>query len=305
LLFALLVACAAAIPKGYIRVPGGKLAHRDCIHKAPNGARISRLESGAGYRIEPSNDSSDETAVMFEAYEITKCKHRLLRAGQGVAEPGQPEPQHGAAWIVDAMQDNSAGNGFTLFAANFTIPPPPSNVDVLLYYWPGTEDEVMGDVIQPVLQFGSNGEEGGPYWSYMAWYVSGDGDVITGPFITPISAGTSLGGWVQLSADGQSYIAYGNVPSGGTAGPTTSIQVATSESTQQTRAYLTIEIYEINGDCTKLPPNNQLVFTDLVMFDGSHKSVKPNMVKEVQPGQVCNHDVIPDGTTVTITWQST
>jgi len=188
LLFALLVACAAAIPKGYIRVPGGKLAHRDCIHKAPNGARISRLESGAGYRIEPSNDSSDETAVMFEAYEITKCKHRLLRAGQGVAEPGQPEPQHGAAWIVDAMQDNSAGNGFTLFAANFTIPPPPSNVDVLLYYWPGTEDEVMGDVIQPVLQFGSNGEEGGPYWSYMAWYVSGDGDVITGPFITPISA---------------------------------------------------------------------------------------------------------------------
>jgi len=277
-LVALVSAVLATIPKGYVRVPGGKLAHQSCVKKVPNGSTVERL-AGGGHRV---------VAPTGVALELAACPHGLL------------EPEHGAAWIVDAMQDNNADNGFSLFATNFTIPSPPTNPNVLLYYWPGTEDEVMGDVVQPVLQYGTNGQEGGSFWGYMSWYVSGDGTVLTGPFLSPLDPGTQLGGQVQISADGQSYVSLGNVGN-----QETSLAVTVSESSQQARAYLTVEIYEIDGDCTKVPPDNQLVFTDILMYDGSGKSVTPNMIKEVQPAQVCDHDVIPNGNTVTITWKST
>jgi len=207
-------------------------------------------------------------------------------------------PQHGIAWIVDGMQDDASGNGFSFFGTNFTIPPPPSNPgDVLIYYWPGTEDEGMDDVTQPVLQYGNGPSGGGNFWVYQSWFVSADGTILTGPQIGPLDPMTELGGQVEL--DGQQYTSLAIAPND----QYSALSIANTETTLQTRAYLTVEIYNLGTDCSMTPPDNKLTFTNIVMIDGNNKPVTPNFIAEVQH-QACNHKVIPQGDTVTITWQS-
>jgi len=284
LLLTVVFAVDAIVPRGYVPVPGARYAHSSCIHRVPNYSLITKHEQSWHVRTVDANE-----------YPITRCLHPLIKRPSSAGQ----QPQHGAAWIVDAMQDNSGG--FKLIATNFTIPQPPANTAVLFYIWPGLEDEAMGDVLQPVLQFGSNGQSGGPFWVYQSWFVSGDGTVLTSDVLGPLPPQTALGGSVELSSDGSYYQVLGVAPDM----QTVALNVTASESQLQTRAYVTLEIYDIGTDCTKLPPDNQLPFTSIELLGSDMKPVAPAFIKEYQH-PTCGSDVLIDDANheVTITWKA-
>jgi len=160
----------------------------------------------------------------------------------------------------------------------------------------------MDDVLQPVLQYGPGPKGGGEFWVYQSWFVTSSGSALVGPLLGPLDVGTNLNGYVQLTADKSAFRSVGTVQS---TGKQTILSMLVSRTSQQPRAYLCVEIYNIDdNDCRKTPPDGKLIFKDLTMIDGAGKVVTPNMVKEVQHNH-CNHDVISQGPVVTITWSTT
>jgi len=273
----------ATLPSGYNPrpVPTGRYAHQSCIHRVPDGAAIRRVDS-----------QHLEVRTSAATYRLPSCSHPLIDVANN------REPEHGAAWIVDAVQEWAVGYSF--FGTDFSVPEPPANTDVLLYYWPGTEDEAMSDVVQPVLQFGVSPEGGGNYWAYQSWFVGNDGTVLVGQLLGPLAVHSPLNG--SIAQTGSQYTAIGFAADG----TSSQLSIDASQTNLQTRAYITLEIYEIGGDCTKIPPDNSLVFSNLKLIDSNGLPVAPNFLKEYQ-NPTCGSDVDLDnaGSAVTIVWKST
>ena len=310
----------ARVPAGYGAVPGGKLAHQSCVHRVPSGttARKDAL-TGEWLIATPDTDGGDvETR-------LPRCAHALYRrrtgsisggsSGSGIRSTRLPArsvegsdaesataPGHGPAWIVDALQDDVSGGGFSYFATNWSVPSAPTNPgDVLLYYWPGLEDQAMGDVLQPVLQYGAGPYGGGEYWLFQSWFVSGDGTVLVGDQTAAIPVGTAVWGSMALTADGAGYTSTAVAP--GVSGSPSVLTVSAAETQLQTRAYVTVEVYNIASDCSVLPPDNALAFTAIALRDGNDKPVTPAFSAETQH-EVCDHKIVLGADSVTITWKA-
>jgi len=252
------------------------------VHRVPNDVLIVHHHDGSFTLKHPDGAMSN----------LAACPPSLVLPSLGVG--------HGPAWIVDAVQQTPVS--FTYFSTNFSVPTAPTHQGAaLLYYWPGLEDSSMDDVLQPVLQFGLGPEGGGNYWVYQTWFVTSSGSAIVGDQIGPLTPGTQLNGYVELNAGRSSYAAVGTVRS---TGKKSSLTLLASKTQMQPRAYLCVEIYGIDDqDCLKTPPDQRIEFRDLSLKDTNGREVSAAMVKEIQH-QVCNHNVVPAGKSVTITWKS-
>ncbi len=227
-------------PTGYVQVPGGRYAHHSCIHSVPDYSVVEKNENGGAALTYTVRTPKNRVLA------IPKCKHALVtrpnparrhhHRDSKLQSHIQPTPSmHGIAWIVDGLQDNNgAGNGFGYFSTNFTVPTAPTNPsDVLIYFWPGLEDEAMSDVLQPVLQYGAGPMGGGNYWVYQSWFVSSDGTVLVGSLVGPIATGTNVWGSISSSADRTQYTSTAVVDGNSQSSVLT---IAKTEAQLQTRA---------------------------------------------------------------------
>jgi len=73
-------------------------------------------------------------------------------------------------WWLDSWW--TAPTQVTLFSAQWTVPPDPASTGALLFFFPSihsTPDHAH--IVQPVLQWGKNGTDGGVnYWTMSNWY---------------------------------------------------------------------------------------------------------------------------------------
>jgi hypothetical protein len=89
------------------------------------------------------------------------------------SEPGKGiiKPALNSGWITYGINAFTA----TYFTTTWTVPTNPVGTDnQLLYLFNGMDDGILnnGHILQPVLQYGSNGAWGGYYWTIANWYAS-------------------------------------------------------------------------------------------------------------------------------------
>jgi len=74
-------------------------------------------------------------------------------------------------WLVSL----GSGDNLDLVDGFWTVPSNPSDNGALIYLFNGIEPSNFSAILQPVLQYGSNGAFGGNYWVIASWYVGNSG----------------------------------------------------------------------------------------------------------------------------------
>jgi len=115
---ALVAACTAQLNDGYVRVPGGLMLHKSCVHAVPEGVVV--------------DDSFNQT-----------CKYPARQA----------DSANGQIYALDVHFTASSGI-MTDFNASFNCPGlPKQSGGQVVYFWPGfksTEPTMGFPVLQPV-----------------------------------------------------------------------------------------------------------------------------------------------------------
>lgn len=181
-------------------------------------------------------------------------------------------------WIEDAYY--YWGSGITDYSGYWTVPSSPTSTGSLIYLFIGLEPSNGANILQPVLQWGNNGNFGGNYWTLASWYATSN----SGVYSTPINVdvGDTIYGRI-----------YRPSPSNPTSWVVNSIDVTksttttlpTTASSTYTYSYVALEGYNINT-CSQFPGDTS--FTNLYLY-----GVTPSWTKEqLQTGCGLSVDII-------------
>jgi len=155
------------------------------------------------------------------------------------------------------------------------------------------------DIIQPVLQYGGESEDGGgDYWALASWYVTLDENVLYSP-PQELNDGDEIFG--NMSRTGPtSWFIGGFVDS---AGINASISVTDPRLAVQNWAYVTLEVYQIDSCDNDFPPSNSpMKFTGLELYEGKNQ-VTPQWQSLNNGGQNCVSQItVVNPSSVTITF---
>jgi len=191
-------ASIAAIPAGYIHVPGGKMAHTDCVHEIPDGGSV-----------DPQGNVTLHGKLVAH---FDPCAHETLRGKAitaanvrgGVRADANPNGPSWGGWVESSWAYAATIQGMAEFnhmnSGNWVVPAAPTtNNNQIIYLFPSFQSSRV--IVQPVLQWGATsaggtGVIGGPYWTYAAW-VETDGTFYHSQGIT-VNAGDTLNGWMDL-----------------------------------------------------------------------------------------------------------
>jgi len=262
------------LPKDYVRVPGGKLFHKSCVHHVPSGATAR----------EDQNKNTIVTLASGKTIKHPRCPYPVINPG----------PLHGPAWKAWTEYNNTAP--VTKFTTVWGVPPaPPSYTGQILYYWNGIEPSQNTAVLQPVLQYGSTPAGGGTYWALASWYVSD----ATAQFsdLVPCTSTTVVGDMTVDSASGAWQVV-------GVCGSQKASLTYTPPESDYTWAYpCVLEAYDVE-DCTnEYPTSNQLGFTNIKMFVGGQQ-VSPTWIPRTK-NNMCNERAVVTSTTqVALMWNT-
>jgi len=140
--------------------------HRSCVHEIPNGAHFD-----ARTRLVKRLDGT--------TFEIPECQYpaypdyptrRSLHGSDG--EPAD------TGWVEYAYDYLGASNNYAHLTASWKVPNPPtgsySGIQAF-YSFPGLEniDDDTVYILQPVIQYGYNGDFGGSEWKGASWRCDG------------------------------------------------------------------------------------------------------------------------------------
>jgi hypothetical protein len=168
--------------KDYVATPAGWY-HRSCVHEIENASRVDK--DGLVTRRDGTT------------YQIPKCLYRVYAAQPGT-EPLSPAD---TGWIEYAYSSQPPGASYQQLNGSWTVPVRPlapySGVQVY-YAFPGIESSAPAFILQPVLQYGYNGDFGGSNWEMASWHCdTGPGCTHSTPVI--VSAGDAMYGSVASS----------------------------------------------------------------------------------------------------------
>jgi hypothetical protein len=168
---------------GWTQVPGA-LVSPDCVHQIPNGAKVGASAGRAGEDVTLNGQ-------LIAHYD--PCLEASISTRQLVQDPGT-----GNGW-VEASQWNTAlksGDNIDDLYGYWTVPPIPKTYGALVYLFNGVEPSGGAWIMQPVLQFGSNGLFGGDYWVFASWLVHSNQDYFVSSTVLSVNPGDSLSGAV-------------------------------------------------------------------------------------------------------------
>jgi len=232
-------------------------------------------------------ETPEKVVVLFpNKTEITlpRCSKPSLRAApkrKAVSRDVRDSPDDG--WQVWTAYNNVNNATFDAFLGYFNVPQNPPNWDGgILYMFTGLQNDnwvpIPGewptppgfDIIQPVLQFGGDSEDGGgDYWELASWYVTLDAGAV---WSTPeqVNPGDLIFGNMTRVGPTSWYIG-GHVAK---TGVDSSFTVTHTRLRSQPWAYCTLEVYQIDDCNSDFPPaSSAMQFTKLALFDkgGKHK----------------------------------
>jgi hypothetical protein len=245
----------SAVPAGFVITPFGYF-HPSCVREVPSGGTV--LADG---RVQQVDGTVDAKAPV--------CAYPHYTAKGEIVTPGPTRPSISHSWIESGNSVNTTSS-FGELTANWIVPPPPTtDHDQTVFFFPGMEDyATVETIIQPVL--GWDAGFYGKNWSIASWNCcpSGTtnyshpvevypGDTIFGSIKSMCQAGTkSCSKWRIVTEDE-------------TTGEGTTLGKTPSEGQTFTWAQGgALEVYEI-VKCTDYPPNNETAFTNLALYDNN------------------------------------
>jgi hypothetical protein len=199
---------SSAIPAGTVMTPVGPMKASD-VHLVEKGYGLS-YRNGHVYKVESASGkiAEDFGEVRPDSLPSRLAMAMMRKSGRTTGDSALPSGgESGYNWVTYAEWDNTTGEPITSFSTTWTVPEAPANNNgsdaELFYIWDGMTP--MGSstypLLQPVLQWGTNGIFGGKYWSVANWCVfSNTLAAITTPQ-TNISPGIGLTG--EMSYEGQ------------------------------------------------------------------------------------------------------
>ncbi|HEV8435498.1 MAG TPA: hypothetical protein VGR95_18965 [Thermoanaerobaculia bacterium] len=108
-------------------------------------------------------------------------------------------PRGPGGWIESATFTPS--EPLRSMEVKFTVPDPPDESDgSLIYLFPGAQDAHGSTILQPVLQWGSNGVFGGSHWTIVSWHCTPEGQSRYSHH-HKVHAGQTIVGTVQVKED--------------------------------------------------------------------------------------------------------
>ena len=100
-------------------------------------------------------------------------------------------------WIESATYCPAVPLGYMEFSV--TVPDPPEYAGALIYLFAGAQDMHLSTVLQPVLQWGSNGCFGGEFWTVACWQADSSGAHHVSPFMR-VDAGDVISCKLQVTS---------------------------------------------------------------------------------------------------------
>ena len=85
-------------------------------------------------------------------------------------------------------------------SVTFTVPEPPLKPGALIYLFPAAENAFLNTILQPVLQYGYNGNFGGNYWTVACWHANRHGVTRYSTPIDNVSKGDTIVGTIKAIA---------------------------------------------------------------------------------------------------------
>jgi hypothetical protein len=205
---------------------------------------------------------------------LEPCPKPFLRKNFN-KKPTRDSPDEG--WQVWTAYNNENNATFTSFIGYFNVPDDPPNWDGgILYMFTGLQNDnwvpipsepntpAGFDIIQPVLQYGGDSEDGGgDYWALASWYVTVDENVLYST-LEQVNAGDIIYGNMTKIGPTEWYIG-GIVQS---AGINTYITYDDPRLDTQPWAYCTLEVYDIDDCDADFPPKDSpMKFTGMKLYD--------------------------------------
>ena len=260
---------ATSVHQGWVQIPG-QLIRPDCVHEIPKGARVE-IQNGEitgdvtlnGARI-AHYDACTEAAV------VTRPRART----QNVAKT----PGTGNGW-VEADQWNvplKSSDNIDYMGGTWYVPSYPKVGGGLIYLFNGVEPASGKWILQPVLQFGSNGQVGGNYWAIASWLVGSNGYAFHSPLET-VNPGDWINGYTEMT---------------GVSGSTKYFEVVAQDASSGTYSWITahvsgqhwtwayagvLEAYNVSS-CSQFPANGRDSFSNSVVAHGfpAYDEVEPD-----------------------------
>jgi|SRR5208282_4282331 hypothetical protein len=244
---------------GWVQIPG-ELIRPDCVHEIPNGASVE-VEDGQitgdvmlnGARI-AHYDACPEDAVITRPRGRTQNLAHTPGTGNGWVEADQWEASLGSKDNIDFM------------GGNWTVPSNPSSNGALIYLFNGIEPSSENWILQPVLQYGSNGAFGGNYWVIASWMVGPNNYAFYG---TPekVHPGNSILGYTEMTGTSGNTLYWTVEAQDTTTGAYSYITVHTS-GLHWTWAFAgVLEAYNVTS-CSEFPASGREVFNDSTVAHG-------------------------------------
>jgi len=281
------IAVAIEIPEDFVLVPGGRLLHKSCVRHLPAGAMVQEHhDDGRTVVLTKEGETIRFPACAYEAIAVEKGFSRM---------DGQDSAQYDG-YMQQASEYHH--EGFTEISGDWTVPGNPTQQkNQVIYLWLGTDDYEAGNVVQPVLQWGFNGNFGGNEWLFVSWFVT-IGSANVGPQVT-CSVGDDLFGIVSLNA---TAMQYNSTALNQDTGESSELMVATTRTKNEDLALVAMEGYSLTS-CAELPGGDGETFSLLTLAEnGQH------VTPEWQPATYY-HDCgvkayVNSSSTVFLAWQN-
>jgi hypothetical protein len=269
----------------WVQVPG-QLIRPDCVHEIPNGARVE---------IANGTITGDVTLNGALIAHYDACSEApIITRPRGSTENLIYPPSTDNGWVEAAQWEafpNSTDN-IDYMGGNWTVPSYPSTNGALIYLFNGIEPSTESWILQPVLQYGSNGALGGNYWGIASWLV-GPGYVYHSP-LEIVYPGNLIDGYTQTT---------------GTVGGSRQWEVLAYDYSTGAYSYITanttglqwnwafagvLEVYGLTS-CSQFPAAGNAVFTNSAVYHGypSFQALTPKWYGAFYPygGPSCGFNV--------------
>lgn len=245
---------------GWVQAPG-MLIRPDCVHEIPKGAHVA---------IKNDTVTGDVTLGGVTVAHYNACPEApVITRPIGGRTPnlGNP-PGTGNGW-VEAIQKAvplGGGDNIDYIYGSWVVPSNPSATGALNYIFNGTEPTSQNWILQPVLQWGSNGSFGGNYWVIASWLVGSNGYAYHSP-AEGVNAGDTIYGytWITGQSSGNTYW---EVYAQDTTSGAYSWITATTWGLQWNWAYAgVLESYNVTS-CSQFPGSGYSLFQNTYAYHG-------------------------------------
>jgi hypothetical protein len=171
---------------GWVQIPG-RLIRPDCVHEVPSGAQVKIGSDG-----KPTGEVKMNGQLIAH---YDSCPEESIDTRR-LSSEGLKAPSAGDGWIEASQWELSLGasDNIDYLFGTWHVPNPPVETGALVYLFNGIEPAGGAWIMQPVLQWGSNGDFGGNYYTFASWLVGPKSSEVYHSTPINVNSGDSLTG---------------------------------------------------------------------------------------------------------------